>query len=169
MLLEESIFVYVRYEFQDLEYKNKIDNNLKSTFIYIFSLGKVHSGLEVGWLEKWEVEMGKWKWVFGGRHVTHTGSWKKWQLAIKGGRKIQTKHESVSSCDSLIWVIGFNRPLQPCTENYNSIINDAYNDDSSSLYKSWSLFQYTLLKRWNESKAKNNFYKYLCQKYLKYF
>lgn len=48
MLLEESIFVCVRYEFQDLEYKNKIYSNLKSTFIYIFSLGKVHSGLEVG-------------------------------------------------------------------------------------------------------------------------
>lgn len=43
--------------FNDLDYKNKtyIYGNLKSTFIYIFSLGTVHSGLEVRWLEN-EIE-----------------------------------------------------------------------------------------------------------------
>ena len=50
-----SIYIYARHEFNDLDYKNKtyIYGNLKSTFIYIFSLGTVHSGLEVRWLEKW--------------------------------------------------------------------------------------------------------------------
>lgn len=49
LFTQKRQYVYVRHEFNDLDYKDKtyIYVNLKSTLIYIFSLGIVHSGLEV--------------------------------------------------------------------------------------------------------------------------